>query len=223
MKKLQRLGLITGIIALAVILTVATVAFLNKEKELPEKEDASEESIEISEEKEEIEITPSGIAELLWQEESHTNGETLVLKTEGGDIVIELYPDEAGEKAKESAPLLTEQPVEEYNGFIKIPSGGKEFTLKESEHAFVYGAVAFITEEERAFSEIFIVTEKTLSAQSKSYMERNGFSAEKKAIYESLGGIPELEGGGRVFGKVISGFEILNSPETTKIISAEIH
>lgn len=171
MKKLRALGIITVLMLVLIIIALAVFAALGlfggAQNENPP---------EITPDSSEIEISKP--------EET----KTAVIKTDSGDIIIELADCSAAEKFIElnnsGAFSAAEFKTLAENMFIQTNLCGEGFSFMETSLPCEKGAVGFVIEGEKAFPSIVIMTED-LSA--------------------------EFEGGVLVFGKVVSGTEIVDS------------
>lgn len=141
---------------------------------------------------------------------------TATVETEAGSFVLKLYPGAAADRfaalaesgSFASAPFAT---LAE-NMFIQCPALSAEtFGAEQNELACVYGAVGFAADGGEFSDSLFVVTANSLSGMSSAYISEHGFSAERAAMYERLGGMPEYEGKALIFGQVLSGFEVLDS------------
>lgn len=206
MKKLKTLGIITTIFLVLLISLFGILAAFGFFS--PEKPKSGETEVEIVPETEKNEF---GIPE---------NGKKVLIKTDLGEIEISVPESSAGEKflelAKNGAFDGTEFKTLAENMFIQASVPEENFPAEKTEFACIYGTLAFVLDEEYASPCFFIITNKNLSGFSRAYMSEKSFPEEKTALYEESGGIPEYEEKAIVFGKAVSGFDIIE-----KIASGE--
>ncbi len=199
MKKIKILGIITTIflvLLISVFGIFAALGFFGFEK--PE---TGETEIDIIPETEKSRFLVS------------ENGTKAIIKTDLGEIEISVPESSAGEKflelAKNGAFDGTEFKTLADNMFIQISVPGESFSAEKTEYACLYGTLAFVLEEDLASPGFFIITNKKLSGFSKAYMSEKSFPEEKTDLYEKSGGIPEYEGKVIVFGRIVSGIDII--------------
>ena len=227
MKKLKTLGIVTTVflvLMMSALGIAAAFGFFGEEK--PEKG------------KTETDITAENINSDWIVPET---GKTAVIKTDLGEIKIALSGSEAAEKfaslAKEGAFDGAEFKTLAENMFIQTETCGESFSAEKNEFACINGVIGFVSEDGETFPSLVIINSGELSGFSKAFLSESSFPEEKTAIYEKFGGIPEYEGKIVVFGKIISGSDIVeeiasgknsgytggySALEPVKIISAEI-
>lgn len=203
MKKLRILGIASMLILIVIITALAALAFLGVFDSAPSGEETPK-----AESPENNSFSPTE-----WQI-SETEGDiTAVLETTLGKIEIQLAENPAAEKFIElqksgafDGAYFDMAP----KGFIRLFAEGEGYELGQNELGCFHGAVGFIYEGGKAFPQLVIINSAQLSENSAAMLQ-NGFDSERAALYEKAGGVPEYEGKVIIFGKISSGFEVIEA------------
>lgn len=151
-----------------------------------------------------------------------------IITTTMGTIKIRLFPDEAP-KAVENFITLAKESYYDDLTFHNVASdftiqtgdplgdgtGGQSIWEEPFEDEFhpelghIYGAVSMANfGKDSNASQFFIVTNDTVTPEMLEDLKQAKYPQELIDLYESLGGIPGLNGNNTVFGQVIEGMDV---------------
>ncbi len=217
-KKKNPAAVLAGVVAAALGVAIIAVAALAVAGVIKIDRPASSDSVESSpNESQSVAIEEEKNKDLEWQTaDAAPEDVTATVETEAGAFVLKLYPGAAADKFAELAEggsfdgVAFETVAQKM--FTQCPALSAEtFGAEQNELACVYGAVGFAMDGGEISDSLFVITANELSGMSRAYASEHDFSAERAALYEERGGMPEYEGKVLIFGQVLSGFDALDA------------